>query len=58
MEGSSTEPVEAETEFTEGVGPPPYTTADPSWKLTYVDFAPKCVVEGGIVTSAKFETFE
>lgn len=37
--------------------PPPYTVADPGWRLTYVDFTPKCIDYGGIVSSAKFETF-
>lgn len=39
--------------------PPPYSaTIDPEWRLTYVDFAPKCYDEGRILTSPKFETFE
>ena len=45
-------------DYTDGAGPPPYSCTDPCWKLTYVDFTPKCMVEGGIVTSAKYETFE
>ena len=37
--------------------PPPYSSA-PGWRLTYVDFTPKCLDTGGILTSPKFESFE
>ena len=42
----------------ESEAPPPYSEAAPEWRLTYVDFAAKCVDEGGILTSPKFERFE
>ena len=37
--------------------PPPYS-AEPNWKLTYVDFTPKCTNAGGILSSPTFQTFE
>ena len=38
--------------------PPTYEEAAKMGRLSYVDFVPKCLDEGGILTSSKFERFE
>ena len=49
-----------ETDHSVDMGPPPPYTPPSSedWKLIHVDFPPRCVDGGGILTTAVFETLE
>lgn len=65
---SSTATLVAETDTKEEEGgseqamlpdsPPSYLEIMTGWKLTYVDFGPRCLSAGGILTKPRFERFE
>lgn len=42
----------------DGMAPPPYDAVFQGWRLTFKDFHPRCLTEGGVISRPTFERFE